>query len=306
GDPDRFGVTPESLHRYCHDRQMKWPYALGPLSTHDTKRGEDVRARINVLSEIPGQWHKRLARWSELNRPHRVEVEEELVGPDANEEWLICQTLLGAWPLDPNEEGEAFVGRIQEYLVKALHEAKVHTSWINPNAAYDDAVAQFAARILDPDNAAFLDDFRPFQQRVSHYGLFNSLSQTLLRLTAPGVPDTYQGTELWDFSLVDPDSRRPVDYECRPRLLAGLKERVASGRDLAGFARELVEQKEDGRVKLYLTWRALECRAANAGLFSAGEYIPLEVQGERAEQVFAFARRQGDRVAVVAVPRLLV
>src|SRR5262249_9146607 len=157
---------------------------------------------------------------------------------------------LGAWPLELNGIKPAFVERIQAYLVKALHEAKVHTSWINPIAAYDDAVCQFATRILDErESAAFLDDFRTFQRRVSHYGLFNSLSQTLLRLTAPAVPDTYEGTELWVFSLVDPDNRRPVDYDYRQRLLAEVKTRAASG-DLPAFARELTEEREDGRIKL--------------------------------------------------------
>jgi (1->4)-alpha-D-glucan 1-alpha-D-glucosylmutase len=306
GDPDHFGVPPANLHRWCRDRQEKWPYALSPLSTHDTKRSEDVRARINVLSEMPGEWCEHLERWSEMNRPHRVTVDEELVAPDANEEYLIYQTLLGAWPLRREEEGSVFVQRIQDYLVKALHEAKVHTSWINPNTAYDDAICQFAERILDPEaSAAFLDDFRAFQQRISHYGLFNSLAQTLLRITAPGVPDTYQGTELWDFSLVDPDNRRPVDYELRSSLLAGLKARCASQEGLAEFARELVDHKEDGRIKLYLIWRGLSCLREHAGLFSVGGYVPLDAEGERARHVFAFARRHGVRRALIAIPRLL-
>jgi (1->4)-alpha-D-glucan 1-alpha-D-glucosylmutase len=305
GDPDRFGVRPDRLHKYLADRQAKWPYALSPLSTHDTKRSEDVRARLNVLSEIPEEWHAALDRWRHLNEPHRPTV-EEAPAPDPNEEYLLYQTLIGAWPLEPYsaEEYAAFVKRIQEYMAKAEHEAKVHTSWINPNAEYDAAVRTFISRILDERvSGPFLEDFRAFQQRVSHYGLFNSLAQTVLRITAPGVPDTYQGTELWDFSLVDPDNRRPVDYERRRRMLAELQ--AATG-DLRELARTLLAAKEDGRVKLFTTYRALRCLRDNPGLFSAGEYLPLEVVGEQAEHVFAFARRSGEQWAIVAVPRLPV
>ncbi len=308
GEPARFGVGPEALHAYDAARQARWPYSMSPLSTHDTKRSEDVRARINVLSEMPDEWRQAVQRWARLNEPHRVTLEES-PAPDPDEEYLLYQTLIGAWPLEPYsaEEYAAFVRRVEAYMEKALHEAKVHTSWINPNEEYDKAVHEFVARILDEGaGRAFLDDFRAFQRRVSHYGLFNSLAQTLLRLTCPGVPDTYQGTELWDFSLVDPDNRRPVDYECRRRLLGELQGAVAAaGADLRGLARGLVDARHDGRVKLYLTYRALHARRDRPGLFSAGEYLPLTASGERAEHVFAFARRSGDSWAVVAVPRLL-
>ena len=228
--------------------------------------------------------------------------------PDANEEYLIYQTLLGAWPLEPYspEEFRNFIERIQAYVTKALHEAKVHTSWINPNPTYDEAVRTFVGRILDEQtNRAFLDDFRQLQRRISHYGLFNSLSQTLVRLTAPGVPDTYQGTDLWDFSLVDPDNRRPVDYEGRGDELAEVRQRVESGRDLATFARELVARKEDARIKLYVTWSTLAFRRDNPGLLTKGDYQPAGIVGERQENAFAFVRRHEGRVAAVAVPRML-
>ncbi len=234
GDPGRFGLPPAEVHRFLHDRQASWPWSLSPLSTHDTKRGEDVRARLNVLSEIPDEWKAHLSRWRLLNEPQRVQAEDELA-PDANEQYLLYQTLLGAWPLEPYtaEVYADFVRRVQAYMLKAVHEAKVHTSWINPNKAYDDGVQEFVARILDEGRSQpFLDDFREFQRRISHYGLFNGLSQTLLRIAAPGVPDTYQGTELWDFSLVDPDNRRPVDYGRRREMLAALKD--AAGRRPAG------------------------------------------------------------------------
>jgi (1->4)-alpha-D-glucan 1-alpha-D-glucosylmutase len=308
GDPARFGVAPKAVHHFNQSRQAKWPRALSPLSTHDTKRGEDVRARLNVLSELPQEWGECLERWSQFNGPHRSLVDEVCV-PEANEEYLIYQTLLGAWPLGPcgPEEYAEFVKRIQEYMVKALHEAKVHTSWINPYEAYDEAVRQFVARILNEEfSGPFLQDLRAFQQRVSHFGLLNGLAQTLLKITLPGVPDTYQGTELWDFSLVDPDNRRPVDYERRQELLRALQGRAAeAGPERRELARELTHVKQDGRIKLYVTAQALRCRRDHPGLFSTGDYLPAETTGARGDHVFGFSRRLGDRQAIVAVPRLL-
>ncbi len=307
GDPDRFGSRPESLHRFNQARQAKWPYALSPLSTHDTKRSEDVRARINVLSELPQEWAEGVDRWSRLNEPHRQPVSDTLA-PDANEEYLLYQTLIGAWPLEPyNAQGyQDFVKRIQAYMQKALHEAKVHSSWLNPNPEYDDAVLEFVRLILDDDrNRQFLDDFRVLQRRVSRFGLLNSLSQTLLKLASPGVPDTYQGSELWDLSLVDPDNRRPVDYPKRVRLLESLKRDVqSSGGDFRSLCRDLVTSMEDGRIKLYVHERVLECRRSHRGLSSAGEYRPAKCTGPKTDCVFAFARKAGESHFLVAVPRL--
>jgi len=307
GEPDRFGVRPEALHSYNQGRQGRSPYALSPLSTHDTKRGEDVRARINVLSEIPEDWAACVDRWSQFNRPHRRQV-EDLTAPDANEEYQLYQTLIGAWPLGrPSaQEYEEFVKRIQAYMLKALHEAKVHSSWINPDPDYDQAVQEFVRLILDEGaSGRFLDDFRAFQRRVSHYGLLNSLSQTLLKLASPGVPDTYQGTELWDLSLVDPDNRRPVDYRLRREMLTNLQSAVAdAGDDLANLCRELLAAREDGRIKLYIHHRALHCRRDHAGLLSAGEYVPINASGSKAGHVFAFLRTHDHARALIAVPRL--
>ncbi len=308
GDPDRFGVAPAALHRAWQDRQAQWPWALSTTSTHDTKRSEDVRARLNVLSELPGEWQEAVARWGRLNQSLQVAVGEIPV-PDPNEEYFLYQTLLGAWPVEPcgAEEYAEFVRRIQAYMQKALHEAKVHSSWLNPDPDYDNAVQDFVGRILDPRQAGpFLKDFRAFQKRISHYGMFNSLSQTLLKITAPGVPDTYQGTELWDFSLVDPDNRRPVDYERRRRLLAELQTRAAKvGEDLRPLAAELLTAKEDGRIKLYVTYRALHARRDRPGLFATGEYLRLEAEGPRAEHAFGFLRHRDADWAAVVVPRLL-
>jgi (1->4)-alpha-D-glucan 1-alpha-D-glucosylmutase len=306
GDPSRFGVKPDTLHAYNRDRQAHWPYSLSPLSTHDTKRSEDARARINVLSEMADEWRAALERWGRLNEPHRRQVNDVTV-PDANDEYLLYQTLVGTWPVGSvsAEEHAEFVQRIQAYMEKALHEAKVHTSWINPDPDFDNAIQGFVQRILDEKTSGpFLQDFRAFQSRVRHYGLFNSLAQTLLKITSPGVPDTYQGTELWDFSLVDPDNRRPVDYDRRRKMLGNLQ--ANADPDRREMVRGLVSAKEDGRIKLYITYRAQHCRRDHPKLFSAGDYLPLEGVGAKADHLFAFARQSGDTVAVAAVPRLLV
>ncbi len=307
GEPDRFGVSPSALHKYCAARQERWPHALSPLSTHDTKRSEDVRARLNVLSEIPDEYWAAVQRWRELNAPLRRTV-DEVIAPDANEECLLYQTLLGAWPIEPFDAGEraSLVARVQAYMTKALHEAKVHTSWINPNEEYDAAVSAFVADIMDVERSkAFLEDFAALRRRVAHFGFFNSLAQTLLKITLPGAPDTYQGTEIWDFSLVDPDNRRPVDYEKRAAMLAALQTEAAKVQDLQRFARGLIDSKEDGRVKLYVNYRALSCRRDHPRLFSGGDYVPLESEGDASEHVFAFLRHDGNRWALVAAPRLV-
>ena len=229
--------------------------------------------------------------------------------PDAPEEYLLYQTLLGAWPLEPYsaQEYAAFVERIQAYMLKALYEAKVHTSWINHNPAYEEAVQHYIARVLDTQTqTAFLDDFLVFQRRLSHYGLFNSLAQTLLKITAPGVPDTYQGTEIWDLSLVDPDNRRAVDYTCRYDMLRMLRARLAAaGADRRALVQELLAHKEDGRIKLYITALALNCRRTHPGLFSLGSYIPAQGRGVKGQHVFGFCRAQDHCTAIVVVPRLI-
>jgi (1->4)-alpha-D-glucan 1-alpha-D-glucosylmutase len=304
GEPGRFGRSPAEVHQALRERAAKFPGGLSPLSTHDTKRSEDVRARINVLTEMPDPWAARVGRWMELNQGHKIDVGDGQLALDANEEYLLYQTLIGAWPVEDLTAANRseFVTRIQAYMNKALHEAKVHTSWINPNPEYDAATAEFVARILDPARAGqFLADFETFQRNVSHFGMFNSLSQTLLKVTAPGIPDTYQGTELWDFSLVDPDNRRPVDYDRRAHLLAKLDDRSGGP---AGLARELVEHKEDGRIKLYVLSRALRFRREHPQLFT-GSYIPIDVFGPGAGHVFCFARTAGDAWALIVVPRLI-
>ncbi|HSB80140.1 MAG TPA: malto-oligosyltrehalose synthase [Candidatus Methylomirabilis sp.] len=305
GEPDRFGISVEEFHKQCLARREKWPDGLSAGSTHDTKRSEDVRARIHVLSEIPREWRAAVGRWHRWNRRHLAEVDGR-PAPDRNDEYLLYQTLVGAWPLAPMgpEEVSAFTTRIQDYLMKAAREAKLNTSWINPNEAYDDALQTFVARILEPSPPnRFLTDFTAFHPFVARLGMVNSLAQTTLRITAPGVPDFYQGSELWDFSLVDPDNRRPVDFATRASLLEDLRRRIATG-DLVGLAREVVEQWTDGRVKLYTIHRALTYRRAAADLFQRGDYVPLPTGGQAALHLCAFARRLATRTAITVVPRL--
>ena len=292
GDPGRFGITPDQLHRWNIERAARFPHALTPLSTHDTKRSEDVRARINVLSEVPDRWFQALERWNELNQRHKRQIDDK-DAPDRNEEYFFYQNLLGAWPLeDLDEEAfSAFRDRIRAYMAKSIHEAKVHSSWQNPDPEYDEAIDHFVLAVLDRvGNQAFLDDFLAFQRFVSHHGMINSLAQTLLKIGSPGVPDTYQGTELWDFSLVDPDNRRPVDYDRRSSMLKDLMSRQGNPAELV---RDLVASCRDGRIKLYTHWRALAARREVPGLFSTGEYRPLPARGKHESSLFGFLRSGG-------------
>jgi (1->4)-alpha-D-glucan 1-alpha-D-glucosylmutase len=306
GELEHFGVAPAELHRYHAHRAERWPHAMNAGSTHDTKRSEDVRARINVLSELPDLWGEHVYRWALANAELKRH-DDDVAAPDANDEYLLYQTLVGAWPLEGLEEAghEAFVERIVRYMEKATREAKEHTSWINANEAYDAALEHFVRAVLRRGGEnAFVEDFARFHEPVARMGMLNSLAQTLVRLTAPGVPDVYQGQELLDFSLVDPDNRRPVDYAHRRRLLEALEPRLAE-RDRGGLARELVDGWRDGRVKLYLTACALRLRRALPAAFRDGAYVPLEPRGERATHLFAFARTGGGDAAVTVVPRLV-
>jgi (1->4)-alpha-D-glucan 1-alpha-D-glucosylmutase len=308
GDPDRFGAAPAEVHRWIAERAARWPHAMNATSTHDTKRSEDVRARIDVLAEIPDLWEEHATRWAALNAAKKtVSEDDEQPVPDANDEYLLYQTLVGAWPLGEvgGEAHEDFASRIRAYMEKATREAKVHTSWINPDAEYDEGLARFVDSVLErSEGNEFLADFLALQPVVARMGMVNALAQTLVKLAAPGVPDVYQGQELWDFSLVDPDNRRPVDYALRERRLAELTGRLADG-DPRELAAELVERWEDGRIKLYVTWRALLLRQALEALFASGDYVPLTASGSAAEHVFAFARRTDDAAVIVAVPRLV-
>jgi (1->4)-alpha-D-glucan 1-alpha-D-glucosylmutase len=300
GEPQRFGMRVEEFHRRNAERQERWPATLLATSTHDTKRGEDVRVRMAVISEIPEIWRRSLGRWRTFNRRWKTQIEES-EAPDNNEEYLLYQTLLGTWPLESFRELSAaahgeYLSRIQQYMAKALKEAKLNTSWVQPNERWDAAMADFVARILDPSpRNRFLASFIPVAEEVARAGAINSLSQTLLKLTTPGVPDIYQGNEIWDFSLVDPDNRRPVDYAKRKKMLEALA--GATPEDLLG-------NWSDGRIKLFLTQRLLVFRREQAELFRSGTYLPLGLMGEFADCCIAFAREFERQRIVVLAPRL--
>jgi (1->4)-alpha-D-glucan 1-alpha-D-glucosylmutase len=279
GDPGRRGDFDPLAEFHAHNarRHRAWPHTLNATSTHDTKRSEDVRARINVLSEMPAAWARQVRRWSRMTahlRPGGV--------PAPNEEMLLYQTLVGAWPLDES--------RLKQYVEKAAREAKTSTSWITPNAEYERSLLEYAGALLQDEK--FRADLARFQRRIAFHGFLNALSQTVLKATAPGVPDFYQGTELWDYSLVDPDNRRPVDYEARASLLRKMQGAV----DIA----TLLRRWHDGRVKLYVTWKTLALRSRFAELFRDGDYTPLD----GGPNVCAFTRSLGGVTVAVAVPRL--
>jgi (1->4)-alpha-D-glucan 1-alpha-D-glucosylmutase len=300
GEPDLYGTSVQAFHSDSQYRAKNWPHEMLGTSTHDTKRSEDVRARINVLSEMTMAWRKTIERWQRMNRTRKREVEGQ-PAPSLNDESLLYQTLIGTWPLEELDAAgnAAYRERIEAYMIKAAREAKLRTSWANVNTEYEDALTQFVRTTLEPrEGNLFLGDLVATQRRLARFGLFNSLSQTLCKLTAPGVPDIYQGNDTWDFSLVDPDNRRPVDYEKRRQMLAELR----GGQ--FGTLRNLVDHLHDGRCKLFLTWRVLQFRREHEELFCRGEYLPLRVSGEHASNLCAFARQQDKKMAITIVPRL--
>jgi len=298
-EPGNYGGGVRAFHADAEYRVRHWPHEMLATSTHDTKRSEDVRARLDVLSEMTTPWRDAVRRWMRINRTRKREIDGE-PAPSANDEYHFYQTLLGSWPLDARAAAEAaYRERLEAYMIKAVREAKVRTSWTESDPAYEEALLQFVRSALETrGHNLFLADFGEFARRVVRFGLLNSLTQTLCKLTAPGVPDVYQGNELWDFSLVDPDNRRPVDYEQRRALLAEL----ASGASLS--LRELAASLEDGRGKLLLTWKTLQLRRAQPHLFSHGDYRRLRVYGERSPHVCAFARRCARESLIVIAPRL--
>jgi (1->4)-alpha-D-glucan 1-alpha-D-glucosylmutase len=297
GDPEA-EVTVEIFHRANAERQKDWPHSMAATSTHDTKRGEDVRARIAVLSEVAPEFETALLRWREAGASHRTVV-DDAEAPDASAEYLLYQTLVGTWPVGtpgraPTPE---YTARIQAYMRKALREAKLRTSWVSPNAPYEQAVDDFVAALLDPVRGRqFLREIETFLLPMARAGLLNSVCQTALKIAAPGVPDFYQGSELWEFSLVDPDNRRPVDFARRRRLL----EEIDAPEPAAERARLLLDEIEDGRLKLLVTSRGLRFRRERPRLFATGSYVPLPVRGARGGHVVAFARI-GDEGAALAL-----
>ena len=290
GDPAAKALSIDAFHAMMRTRAREWPLGLTATATHDTKRGEDARARIMALAEIPGEWAAAVARWKVLNAPHLM-LEGELRAPSATFEYMLYQALLGAWQPDD----ESFLPRIQAYALKAAREGKQETSWLNPHAVYEAGLTAFIAKILDRNiSAEFLDALETLARRVSLLGALNSLSQITLKATMPGVPDFYQGTEFWDFSFVDPDNRRPVDFAARTSALAALQTP-----DWPSLARAW----PDGRLKLAWTRQLLKLRTELAAVFTEGDYRPLLVSGPHRDHIIAFARQKGDGAAIVAVAK---
>lgn len=299
--PEQFGLPLARFHQ--HNADKAFPYTMLTSSTHDTKRGEDVRARINVLSEMPAAWAEAIARWSVVNAPART-VLDDAPAPSPNDEYLLYQTLIGIYPdqAPTADDLENVRVRATTYMYKAINEAKTHSNWVNPNDAYARAIGDFIAHILE--NNDFRQSFDPFQQRVAFFGRVNALSQALLKLTSPGVPDIYQGCELWNYSLVDPDNRRPVDFAVRHKLLADLIGRAS--KDRLELARDLVKEAHTGVIKLYLTWSVLAFGRDRSGIFRDGTYTALEAAGEKADHACAFIRQANGITALVVAPRLVV
>jgi len=308
GDPRRFGVSVAAFHAATQERQRAWPGEMLATSTHDNKRSEDVRARIAVLSEMPAAWRLALRRWARLNKRHETR-RHDLPAPDRNDQYLLYQTLLGVWPLTAPDANwlDALRQRVQAYMRKAVREAKVHSSWTNPDQGYETALAGFIDGLLgclEPN--PFLEEFLPLHAVLARCGLYNSLAQTVLKFTLPGVPDIYQGNELWDFSLVDPDNRRPVDYAARSAMLQQMRRAFDRDGPRAEQAKQLLDSIDDGRLKLYVTCCALSLRARRPGLFERGRYVALQVVGAHASHVCAFARVDDTGAVLTVVPRLLV
>lgn len=307
-DPGKFGTSIEEFHCANQERLHCWPHSMLSSSTHDSKRSEDVRARINVLSEMPSEWRVRLRRWRQWNHNKKRAIEGKFA-PTKNDEYLLYQTLVGTWPsYNPDEAAwSKFSERIQQYMLKAAREAKEHTSWANTNQAYESALSEFTRKLLERNaENLFLKDFAQFHLRIARCGSLHSLSQCLLKLTSPGVPDIYQGNELLEFSLADPDNRRPVDYTRRKNeIVQQLRLDRQCQQARLEDVRALSKNLEDGKAKLYLIWKMLAVRRAEAMLFQAGTYCPLNVRGRASAYLVAFARQHEGRIAIIVVPRLM-
>lgn len=297
--PEYFGLTVDAFHQKMADRQRQWPLALNATSTHDTKRGEDVRSRLNVLTDLTDEWIRTVQSWQEITQSLKLEIEDDSLSdglaPDANDEYFIYQTLVGAYPM-PDQDEDDFPNRLTEYLQKAMREGKRNTNYSEPNQAYEDATKAYALKLLDRKKP-FWKSFQAFHRRIADFGIVNSLAQVVLKCTCPGVPDVYQGCEGWDFSLVDPDNRRPVDYGLRQRSLDDLENRKGEM-----LWPELWENRYDARIKQWLVHTLLKERNEEPDLFANGHYIPLEVEGRYKENVLAFARRYERCWYVIAVP----
>jgi (1->4)-alpha-D-glucan 1-alpha-D-glucosylmutase len=300
GDPNIFGYSLGEFHNFNQIRVKEGLESFNATSTHDTKRGEDVRARINVLSEIPKEWSKKLSLWSQLNL-NKKSLIKNTVAPDANDETFFYQTIIGSLPSAGHDEG--YSQRIKEYVIKVVREAKRHTAWVKPDEEYERACLNFIDRILDPSPGnEFLADLLKFQKKITFFGLLNSLSQTLLKITSPGVADHYQGTELWDLNLVDPDNRRQIDFETRKKHLESIKQKEQEPNKLI---EELLSNPSDGRIKMFTIYKALHTKKDNPALFRYGDYLPIQIEGAFNSNIIAFARHYEHEWAIIVVPRFL-
>jgi (1->4)-alpha-D-glucan 1-alpha-D-glucosylmutase len=296
GDPGHFGISPKDFHHANRERARNWPHAMIATATHDTKRGEDARARLLALSEMPEEWQEATKQWRDAISPHLTTINAQ-TSPDENDQVILLQALLGAWPLELLEKDDekqlaSFQERLDGYVIKALREAKRHTSWVDPREDYENATLALVRATLDPKNK-ILERFRPLAQRLSILGMLNGLTRTVLKMTLPGVPDIYQGTEFWDFSLVDPDNRRPVDYQARAQVVGS-----------EGSPASLLPHWQDGRVKQHILRKLLQDRAQAPKLYSEGDYQPLEIQGNMSDHLLAYVRQWRHEKAILIVPRL--
>jgi (1->4)-alpha-D-glucan 1-alpha-D-glucosylmutase len=306
GAPHTFGMSLDEFHRFNQLRARNWPHAMNATSTHDSKRGEDSRARLNVLSEIPDHWSRAVARWTNMNERHKQACDGARA-PSRNDEYMLYQTLVGVTPFDARmQDFVSLRQRVKDFMLKAVREAKAHTDWMQPNEPYENACLGFVDRILDPSPGnPFWADFVTFQKEISECGLYNSLSQLVLKMTSPGLPDFYQGTELWDFNLVDPDNRRRVDFEKRRRFLGTIQQSWTSDFEFRGKSLAADAQFHDGRIKLFVIQRGLRARRENRDLFEKGDYLPASAAGRHADHIVAFFRRWQDRYALTMAPRFL-
>jgi (1->4)-alpha-D-glucan 1-alpha-D-glucosylmutase len=297
GNPSHFGINLDLFHQFNQNKVKNWQYGMNTTATHDTKRGEDIRSRLNVLSEIPQAWSQQVNKWREINQ-----VYKQAGIPDANDEYFFYQTLLGAFPLEESELAD-FPGRIKDYILKAVREAKVHTAWLHPDEEYEQAYLSFIDRVLEAKESDFWQQFRPFKNQIAEYGIYNSLSQVLIKNTTPGVPDLYQGTELWELSLVDPDNRRSVDYQQRSKFLEEIK--TETSQDILLLIKKLINNKKDGKIKLFLTHQLLKARQEYSEIFQQGDYQPIEITGKHHNHLIAFTRNYASRTLVAIAPRFL-
>jgi (1->4)-alpha-D-glucan 1-alpha-D-glucosylmutase len=300
GNPSVFGTEMKDFHKFNNNRAKNMPVTLNSTSTHDTKRGEDVRARINILSEIPDEWNKNLKKWSMLNKDKKKKAAFYEI-PTKNEEYFLYQTLLGTLPFDYKKNWTDFTERMKRYIIKASREAKISTEWITPDIKYEQAYIKFLEEILTlRDDNEFLTDFLKFQKKIAKLAVFNSLSQTLLKITSPGVPDFYQGTEFWNLTLVDPDNRDKINFAKRKAALKYIKSKTDKKTKLI---EELLNNSGDGRIKLFLIYTSLKTRNENTDIFAHGKYISFKCAGECKNNIVAFKREYENKKIMVIASR---